>query len=433
MDTSTKKTWRNKLLFGMQGSAILLVVWQIFVLKLYERGSINIWVAILGISGVFFLAMGGLTIEIRYFLGKIMSIFEGTTSKAEGKMDEKAKKLAERQDELGEMARKMQTTFSSVGKIMSGIKDTSGKLGEVSESLSEIYATMSVAVDQSETEVQTITDNTSLQAEQIMDMKGKITAISESVDTIAKNVELLMQSSEVMRNYDEKAEQIMKELVEISKMSSEAMDNVKQQTELTHQSTQKIRTATEIIAGISNQTNLLALNASIEAARAGEHGKGFAVVAEEIRTLADQSRKSTEEISGIVEMLLKNSDASVEITEEVSGAFLKQNEKIKEAEVIFGSLNKEVGKVDGFVTEITGEVHELNVHKNVIETGVIALSEEAGQNVESAEITSDNMKQLRQVVKECNDVTEAVVNISKEQLGYMKEFGEVFMRDKKQL
>ena len=125
MDNTKKKTLRNKILFGMQGSAILMIIWQIFVLKLLERGSISTFVATLCIVGVFVFVLGGLTIEIRFFLGKIMSVFGGTTNTADEVMDEKARKLAERKDELGEVARKMQETFSAVGKIMNGIKERS--------------------------------------------------------------------------------------------------------------------------------------------------------------------------------------------------------------------------------------------------------------------------------------------------------------------
>lgn len=421
------KSIRNKLMIGMQGSMILLIIWQIFILKLLERGSINTFVAILCIVGVFVFVMGGLTIQIRFFLGKILSVFSGTVNEEDKIADEKARKLAERKDELGEMARTMQNTFSSVGRIVGGIKEVSRQLGDVSASLAEIYANMSVAVEQADNEVQSITKNTSLQAAQILDTKEKIDEISESIEIIAENVALLEQSSKIMRSCDEDAEHIMEELVEISQKSSEAMKDVKRQTELTNQSAQKIRSATEMIAGISNKTNLLALNASIEAARAGEHGKGFAVVAEEIRVLADQSKKSTEEIGEIVDRLLKNAEVSVEITEEVSEAFLKQNAKIQDAEAIFSSLNKEVGKVGSFITEISEEIQELREHKNIIEMSANELSVEANQNVESTEIASENMKKLRQVIEECDEVTTDVVNISKEQVGYMKELENAFV------
>lgn len=96
-------------------------------------------------------------------------------------------------------------------------------------------------------------------------------------------------------------------------LNSYVIENVRQQTELTNQSAQKIRSATEIIAGISSQTNLLALNASIEAARAGEHGRGFAVVAEEITT------ENVEELIQIVDECNKSTEVVVDVTKELIG------------------------------------------------------------------------------------------------------------------
>ena len=199
---------------------------------------------------------------------------------------------------------------------------------------------------------------------------------------------------------------------------------------MTNQSAQQIRAATEIIAGISSQTNLLALNASIEAARAGEHGKGFAVVAEEIRALADQSKESTEQIGKVVKNLLDNSDVSVEITKEVSEAFLKQNKKIQDTEVIFNSLNQEIGKVNSSIHVIVSEVEGLDTHRQVIGNGIVSLTDCAQQNADSAQITTENMEEFRQIVNECNEATENVVKISEELVGYIKEFSMDSMKQK---
>lgn len=129
-------------------------------------------------------------------------------------------------------------------------------------------------MDQTADAVDTITGNTVSQASETADMKEKVDAISVSIDHISSNIEDLTKSAQAMREYNRSAEQIMQELIAISEESGVAIENVRKQTDLTNQSAQQIRTATEIIAGISSQTNLLALNASIEAARAGEHGKG---------------------------------------------------------------------------------------------------------------------------------------------------------------
>lgn len=430
MDVKKKKKLRNKLIVAMGLGLILTLLWVILTLKLLGNGTINTTIASISIIGILLFTLGTIYSVVRFFLGKIMTIFGGLKDKTDETMDLGMQKMTQRNDEIGEMARSVQETFSMIGNVVTGIRKASKELAEVSEEFQAIFENMATAVEQTESEVETISVNSATQAGQAEDMKAKVEAISYAIEKIADNVERLTDSAELMKNYDSSVEKILTELVEISKKSSESMENVRQQTELTNQSAQQIRSATEIIAGISAQTNLLALNASIEAARAGEHGKGFAVVAEEIRALADQSKESTGQIEAVVAALLDNSKVSVEITKEVSEAFLRQNEKIQETEEIFGSLNREVGKVSDSIKEIAGEVEGLNGDKEVIEKGICSLTESAKQNAGSAEITTENVEEFGQIVDECNKATETVVNVANELIGYIGEFGEDAIKEK---
>ena len=423
MEVTKKKGLRNKIIIGIGIELLVLILWQVFVLKLLEKGVINTMVATILVTASIMIVLVGICILFKYVFDKLFQIFSGAEETEDEGKESKISKLAERNDEIGEMTRAVQSSLGSLNKIIGGIRKASTELGEVSENFKDIFGNMTTAVEQTGDEVETIASNTISQAEQVADMKEKIDDISASIENITENVESLFKSAELMKEYDESLEKIMDELIVISKKSSDSVENVRQQTELTNQSAQKIRTATEIIAGISSQTNLLALNASIEAARAGEHGKGFAVVAEEIRALADQSKESTEQIENVVATLLENSDISVEITKEVSEAFLKQNEKLQETEGIFGSLNKEIGNVSGSIQDITGEVSGLNSHKDIIESSITSLTSSAKENADSAEITTQNMAEFRQIVSECNDATDKVVNVSDQLVGYIKEFG----------
>jgi len=85
--------------------------------------------------------------------------------------------------------------------------------------------------------------------------------------------------------------------------------------QLSEQTTQ-VTAISELVADIANQTNILALNAAVEAARAGEHGKGFSVVAQEVRKLADQSKKSAEKITALIREVQGAMNSTVMVTDE---------------------------------------------------------------------------------------------------------------------
>ena len=337
------------------------------------------------------------------------------------KIGEKAKKLMEREDDIGLMMRSVHDSISSFATVISGIKTATEELKSVSDDFNNIFHDMEDSLKITQDSTHTIADNTVTQAAQTADMKEKIDAIGDLIAMISENVDALNASADKMQECNESAENIMGELIDISKKNGEAIENVREQSKLTNDSAQQIQTVTDIIADISNQTNLLALNASIEAARAGEHGRGFAVVAEQIRTLADQSRESTERINQLVADLMDKANVSVEITEKVSEAVSLQNEKIDQTKEIFTILNGEIGQVGSAIEGISSEVEELKNHSDNIETETVSLKEFAAQNAESAQITIEHMNELDSTVSKCNAATERVVGVSDKLIGYVHE------------
>lgn len=424
MEGEKKTAIWGKILKPICALVVIMVAFQILVLQLVKIGVLSIFFAMILNSALIIVIFGIVFWIVKSMLDQIRLVVSGENKEdaQDHKLAEKAKRLAEREDDIGEMVRTIENSVSSIVVILGGIRKATGELETVSDDLQAMFENMTVSMEQASDAVEAITGNTVSEADAVLDMKEKIEAISVSIDHISANVEELTKNAENMRACNRSAEQIMSELIAISEESGIAIENVRRQTDLTNQSAQQIRTATEIIAGISSQTNLLALNASIEAARAGEHGKGFAVVAEEIRTLADQSRESTEQINKIVNDLIDNSNVSVEITEKVSEAFAKQNEKIQDTEEIFKSLNQEIEQVGNAIGEIDGEVADLGVHKDVIEKSTASLTGSAKENADSAKVTMESVEEFRQVVDECNHVTERIVGVSDELIGYIKKF-----------
>jgi methyl-accepting chemotaxis protein len=208
----------------------------------------------------------------------------------------------DRGDEVGQLMRALRAMVAEwrrlVGETSGGIATLTAAAGEILASTAQGSASASeTAAAVSET---TATVEEVKQTALLSSQKARLVAESaqQAVQTAAGGRRALDATAHGMHDIQEKMEAIAATIVRLSERSH------------------AIGEITATVGTLAEQSNLLAVNAAIEAAKAGEHGKGFAVVAQEVKSLAEQSRRATSQVREILGEIQKNVGAAVMITEQ---------------------------------------------------------------------------------------------------------------------
>ena len=344
----------KKLILAAAAFIAQILIVMIIIFILLNKNIINVLTAFVLITVVFAIFVVLILNILRSIVVLLRGAIAGTAS-SDDKTAEKIKKVSARNDEVGEIVRNVTVAFEGITGTVAAIRNATVELEQVSEEFVAMFDTMHTVADSTNAAVTTITDNTTVQADKVADIKVKTDSISKAVDNIQTNIEGLKESIDTLNECNNRAADIMKELITISEESGHAMDEVSNETERTNASAQEIRKVTEIIAGISNQTNLLALNASIEAARAGEQGRGFAVVANEVKNLAEEIKTLVSTVEGSISEVERGTTQLNNNIEESQSVFGKN---VEDADAAYGVFEQIIKAADA-AKEVQEEIGEV--------------------------------------------------------------------------
>ena len=287
-----------------------------------------------------------------------------------------------------------------LSEIIGHVKIISGELNTGANNVNKLSEESSRDANQISSAMEDLAEGATDMANNVQEIGKQIGNLNELIAMLTESSDALAVSSDNIASANNDAREYIDKVSKSSVQTVEAVHDIARQISSTNDAVQKIKEAVDMIASIASQTNLLALNASIEAARAGEAGRGFAVVATEIGSLSDQSSRSANEIRNIVDEIVKNSEASVELSANVAELIKQEQSFVGETQTKFEILGKEISASLENIKLVTKDAEELEEVQNVITDAVQSLSAISEENAASNQEVSANVTGIAMSINE---------------------------------
>lgn len=280
---------------------------------------------------------------------------------AEGEGDLRQRIEIQTQDEIGHLSESFNQFVEGLQTIIADVISCCHELNTNSDRAAEL--------------TERTKEDLERQRLEISSLATAVNQMAASAQEVAKSAE---QAAESTRSAHEESvngkDVVDKTVASIHSLAREVQSTADAIHELEAQSDQ-IGTILDVIRGIAEQTNLLALNAAIEAARAGEQGRGFAVVADEVRTLAQRTQQSTEEIQGMITQLQAGAKKAVAVMDHGRN---QATSSVEQATIAGESLEKiasSVSTVADMTTHIATAAEEQHKVTTEIDKNIVNITE----------------------------------------------------------
>jgi methyl-accepting chemotaxis protein len=270
------------------------------------------------------------------------------------------------QDELGDLTQAINEMSGSLKRMILAIKENANQVASASE-----------ALNITSQQITANTEETSAQAE----------IVSKSAQAVSQNLQTVATGAAEMEG---SIKEIAKNATEAARAATSAVKAAESTTATVSklgESSNEIGQVIKVITSIAQQTNLLALNATIEAARAGEAGKGFAVVANEVKELAKETARATEDISRKIEAIQTDTQAAVDAIASISGVINQVND-------ISGTIATAVEEQNATTNEMSRNVNEAAQGSGEITINIARVADAAQNTTHGATETQKAAQQL---------------------------------------
>jgi aerotaxis receptor len=295
-----------------------------------------------------------------------------------------------RLDRVGQYQLAVQAQKSMLNTVLETIEDSASSLSEVSAKTSAVVENTSQGVHKQQMEI-----------DQVATAMNEMTA---TVQEVASNTTQASETANMAADQARDGALTVTESIGVIENLAESVSSAEQTIQVLADDSKNIESILEVITGIAEQTNLLALNAAIEAARAGEQGRGFAVVADEVRTLANRTQQSTQEIKAMIEKIQAGANESVNKMVDARDKADQGVDYVERSAEALAEISGMVTTINDMNTQIATATEQQSAVANEINQGAVRIHQVAEDTSAGADETLRISRQLDTMVHQLKDM-----------------------------